>query len=260
MKIRKVINETQKRYVNENINTEIACKQHQHLLQVLHQYNIRTYLLPTVSHLPEQVFTRDIGFAISNKLFLAKMKYNIRKEERDLFGQWLLQKRIHAVKMKHVIEGGDVIVDGNKVFVGQSSRTSSEAVDELKQHLPNYHIYSLKFNPAYLHLDCVFQPISTDEALIYSPAFQSDERNFLKSIYDTIDVTEKEQFTLGTNILSIGNKTIISLSINKEVNRQLEKRGYKIIPLDITEIIKSGGSFRCITLPILREHVSFHPE
>jgi N-dimethylarginine dimethylaminohydrolase len=65
-------------------------------------------------------------------------------------------------------------------------------------------------------------------------------------------VSEEEQFTLGTNVLSIGNKKVLSLPVNKNVNKELRDRGFEVIEVDITEIIKSGGSFRCCTLPILR--------
>ena len=68
-----------------------------------------------------------------------------------------------------------------------------------------------------------------------------------------IEVTDEEAFTLGTNVLSIGDKKIISLPVNKKVNEELEKRGFEVIEVDLTEIIKSGGSFRCCTLPIERK-------
>jgi N-dimethylarginine dimethylaminohydrolase len=53
-------------------------------------------------------------------------------------------------------------------------------------------------------------------------------------------------------VLCIGNKKILSLPINKQVNQNLRNRGFEVIEVDISEIIKSGGSFRCCTLPILR--------
>jgi N-dimethylarginine dimethylaminohydrolase len=71
--------------------------------------------------------------------------------------------------------------------------------------------------------------------------------------YDLIHVEEDEQFTLGVNVLSIGNGKVISLPINKNTNKELKKRGYEIIEVDITEIIKSGGSFRCCSMPIVRK-------
>ena len=74
----------------------------------------------------------------------------------------------------------------------------------------------------------------------------------LKKHYDLIEISEQEQFTLGPNVLSIGQKKVISLPINQETNAALTARGYTIIEVDFSEIIKSGGSFRCCTLPIRR--------
>ncbi|MFD6004940.1 arginine deiminase family protein [Bacillus subtilis] len=45
---------------------------------------------------------------------------------------------------------------------------------------------------------------------------------------------------------------MISLPGNRHVNQQLSKRGYHIIEIDLSEIIKSGGSFRCCTMPLIR--------
>jgi N-dimethylarginine dimethylaminohydrolase len=45
---------------------------------------------------------------------------------------------------------------------------------------------------------------------------------------------------------------VFSLPCNKQVNQELRNRGYDIIEVDMTEIIKSGGSFRCCTLPLKR--------
>ena len=53
-------------------------------------------------------------------------------------------------------------------------------------------------------------------------------------------MSEKEQFTLGTNVLSIGNNRILSLPVNKQVNEQLRHHQFEVIEVDITEIIKSG--------------------
>lgn len=40
-------------------------------------------------------------------------------------------------------------------------------------------------------------------------------------------------------MLGIGNKKVLSLPVNKQVNKQLRNRGFEVIEVDITEIIKS---------------------
>ncbi|MBD1378680.1 dimethylarginine dimethylaminohydrolase family protein [Metabacillus arenae] len=253
MRISEIINETQRRYKKDNINTKLAQKQHHRFLGELRMRNIETILLPPIERYPEQVFTRDIGFTIGEKLFVSQMGMKLRQGEEKILINWLDEQQIPYFNLKeHSVEGGDVIVDQNTVYVGVSDRTEEGVTSHLQHILPDYEIISLPLASNILHLDCVFNPISSEEALIYSPALTKDDIDILSSRYKLIEVSEEEQFTLGTNTLSIGDKKIISLPQNKEVNKKLRSLGYEIIEVDISEIIKSGGSFRCCTLPLVR--------
>jgi N-dimethylarginine dimethylaminohydrolase len=254
MKIRDVINETQRVYANENIDTDKAVSQHNQLLSVLAEHGVEVILLPPYQQYPEQVFTRDIGFTLDSVLIAAQLKREIRKGEEKVLIEWLEQEHIPYYQMTEgSIEGGDIIMDGKNIWIGDSDRTSVKAIDKIQSLLPEFHIANMPFEAKYLHLDCVFNVISNTEALIFPPAFLRSELEVLANHYEWIEVCEEEQFTLGTNVLSIGNKTLLSLPINQEVNEELRLRGYEVIEVDISEIIKSGGSFRCITMPLVRE-------
>src|SRR5690625_3504285 len=66
MKIREVINETQKVYEKVGIDREIALEQHGNFIQKLIEYGVKVKLLPAYEQFPEQVFTRDIGFTLGD--------------------------------------------------------------------------------------------------------------------------------------------------------------------------------------------------
>jgi N-dimethylarginine dimethylaminohydrolase len=253
MTIREVINETQKEFKDEGIHIKRALEQHREFVRTLESNGIEVVLLPYHKKFPEQVFTRDIGFTLGQTIFVAKMAHDIRIGEEDVLKQWLDDEEMSYFNLaEDRIEGGDVIVDGKTIYVGLSNRTHQEAVEHLQSLLIQYDVKAIPFKEKYLHLDCVFNVISPDAALIYRPALTKEDIDLFSSRYELIDVSEEEQFTLGTNVLCIGNKKILSLPINKQVNEKLRSRGFEVIEVDITEIIKSGGSFRCCTLPILR--------
>jgi len=253
MEIAEVINEVQEEYADENINRLKAMEQHRAFTDALVQHGVSVYMLPPGKTKPEQVFTRDIGFTIGNRLFISEMASEIRQGEETVLRKWLFDNGLPSQKLSnHEIEGGDVIIDGQKVFVGISSRTSEEAVDRLKELLSDYDVYPIPFNEKYLHLDCVFNILSPTEALIFPEALDESTIQLLQEMYNTIEVNEEEQFTMGTNVLSIGHKRVFSLPMNVKVNQQLRESGYSVIEVDFSEIIKSGGSFRCCTLPIKR--------
>lgn len=253
MTIKEPINETQKQYLKENIDTELAQKQHKVLVQTLRDLGIEVHLLPPQEKFPEQVFTRDIGFTLGHQVFVADMAHDVRiGEEREFITYLEHEKITYTNLVGDIIEGGDVLIDGNTIYVGISNRTNVEAIQHLQTLLPTYDVIEIPFTDTYLHLDCVFNIISPNEALIFPGEIDKDKAKFLASRYELIKVSEEEQATLGTNVLSIGEKRILSLPINKDVNEKLKDRGYEIIEVDITEIIKSGGAFRCCTLPLLR--------
>lgn len=253
MNIRDVINDTQKHFKDEGIHIKKAMEQHDNFVKVLQDHGVEVIKLSVQEQFPEQVFTRDIGFTIGQTIFVAEMANKIRQGEEEVLKNWLKKEKISYYNLvADEIEGGDVIVHHNTVYVGLSNRTNQNAIDHLQSLLPHYEVITIPFTEKYLHLDCVFNILSEHEALIYPDALKKQEIKKLQSRFDLIEVSKEEQFTLGTNVLSIGGKKVISLPINKNVNEQLRNRGYEVIEVDITEIIKSGGSFRCCTLPLLR--------
>jgi N-dimethylarginine dimethylaminohydrolase len=253
MRISEIINETQRLYAEENIDQELAAEQHDAFVESLRNQGVEAILLPHVEKFPEQVFTRDIGFTIGQRLFISHMGRGIRQGEDNILIDWLQDNHYPYHNLTtNSIEGGDVIIDRDTVFVAVSGRTSEKAIQNLTGLLSGYKVVLLRIDRAYLHLDCVFNVLSPEDALIFSPALQREDLDQLSSRYDLIEVDKSEQFKMGTNVLSIGNKKVYSLPVNKKVNKELRSRGYDVIEVDISEIIKSGGSFRCCTLPLLR--------
>ncbi|MBZ5752679.1 dimethylarginine dimethylaminohydrolase family protein [Metabacillus rhizolycopersici] len=254
MTIREVINETQEHFKNEGIHIERALEQHGEFVKTLKNNGIEVILLPYHKKYPEQVFTRDIGFTLGQTIFVANMATDVRAGEENVLKQWLEDEDISYYNLEgEIIEGGDVVIDQETIYVGLSNRTNQKAAEQLQLLLNQFNVIPISFKDKYLHLDCVFNVVSPEVALIYPNALTKKDIELFSSRYELIEVSEEEQFQLGTNVLNIGNKKVLSLPVNEKVNKQLRNRGFQVIEVDITEIIKSGGSFRCCTLPILRE-------
>ena len=252
MAIDEVINEVQKKYEDENIDIQRAMSQHAEFEKLLKENGVEVITLPTSEKYPEQVFTRDIGFTIGNEVFIADLAANIRKGEEITLKEWLIAQDIPYQSATDRMEGGDIIVDRYTIYIGISSRTSEEAVNKLEEKLPDHQLKRIPFDGRYLHLDCVFNILSPEKALVFSAAFDQETLHQLADSYQLIEVAEDEQFSLGTNVLSIGNNKIFSLPQNEQVNANLRANGFEVIEVDFSEIIKSGGSFRCCSMPVER--------
>lgn len=74
---------------------------------------------------------------------------------------------------------------------------------------------------------------------------------------DIINVTREEQENFATNLLNMGNHTLmVSLSRNKRVIAELESRGYRILNAEITKLVNGYGAVHCLTAPVRRRRVS----
>lgn len=253
MAIEDIINDVQKQYKEENIDVERAMEQHRIFEQQLRKHGVEVVKLPSSEQFPEQVFTRDIGFTVGEDVFVAEMASDIRKGEEVALEEWLADENIPFQTTADRVEGGDVLIDREKIFVGISSRTSEQAVAMLEKELTDHEVIRVPFEEKYLHLDCVFNILSPEVALIFPQALSADMVDYLGSMYTLIEVSAEEQFTLGTNVLSIGNGKVFSLPMNQDVNAAMRAHGFEVIEVDFSEIIKSGGSFRCCSMPLERK-------
>src|SRR5690625_8015875 len=73
MQISEVINETQKHYLELNIDINKAVTQHQNFTKVMQDHGVEVFEIEAKPALSEQVFTRDIGFTIGDRVFVAQL-------------------------------------------------------------------------------------------------------------------------------------------------------------------------------------------
>ncbi|BCB05538.1 dimethylarginine dimethylaminohydrolase family protein [Bacillus sp. KH172YL63] len=253
MRINEIINETQKHFLKENINIDKAVEQHKTFVETLEKHGSEVIHLTPSPAFNEQVFTRDIGFTIHEHFFVASMNTDVRSGEVETLKNWLKANEVPSRGLLHSIEGGDVLVDGENIWIGVSGRTNQLAIQSLRNQLPEYTVHEIPLKDDILHLDCVFTIISSEWAIVYPPAFSPEDLALIKEHYQVITVSDDEQFQMGPNVLAIGDNKIISLVQNHSMNERIRDKGFEVIELDLSEIIKSGGSFRCCTLPLIRE-------
>ncbi|MBS3122936.1 hypothetical protein J4434_08715 [Candidatus Woesearchaeota archaeon] len=254
-----------KNYCDPNLKptAEKAVPEFEAYKRTLEQYGVKVYLPHAVKGVPDQLTPRDISFVIGNTFYIAGMKKESRKVEYKGI-EYLFDKfdgNIIYVPNGIVVEGGDILVDKDVVYVGLSQRTDRRGLEFLRQNLgkdykiiPCY-LKSLDESEDVLHLDCAFNPIGEGCALIYKEGFEFIPK-IIEDRYHFITVTKEEQQILGTNVLSISPNTLIVRHGKEFVN--LNKRirnatGVNVVEIKFDEAPKTGGSFRCCALPLYRE-------
>jgi N-dimethylarginine dimethylaminohydrolase len=206
------------------------------------------------------MMTRDIGVVIGDTFVVTTMAAKSRRHEwrgyAHLFEHFPEHVKVLFGPEDLVIEGGDIVVDQGKVFVGIGQRTTLAGAAWLMQLVPGYEIVPVNLNgledgEAVLHLDCSFLPVGDGFALIY-PGGMRDVPAALRESYELIEVSRDEQQMLGTNVLSLSPDCVISRDDSVRINSELRARSIEVIELPYSEPPKTGGSFRCCTLPLHR--------
>jgi N-dimethylarginine dimethylaminohydrolase len=257
-----IINETQRQYYHgpDAPTAAAVTEQLNGFIDVLTSRGIEVHQPHPLAYLPDQMMTRDIGVVIGDTFVVTTMAARSRRHEwrgyAHLFELFPEHVKVLFGPEDLVIEGGDVIVDRGKVFVGIGQRTTLAGAAWLMQLVPGFEIVPINLNGLddgedVLHLDCSFLPVGDGHALIYRDGLKEIPAA-LRETYDLIDVTRDEQQMLGTNVLSISPTSVISQPTMTRINDEMRARSIEVIEVPYSEPPKTGGSFRCCTLPLHR--------
>ncbi len=220
--------------------------------ELLERYGVRLHLLRHSDDHPWQMYTRDIGFVIGSKLYFSALReLPDRVGEIDAVRECLADlddQDVIEIKSGR-IEGGDVLVDEDVVYVGLGTRTAPEAAAELAQYAE---VRTLYLGPNVMHLDTRMTILPERNLLICPSAFQPEDLDMLRRRFSVIEVTDAEALAMGTNVFVIDPETVVVHAEFGRISRAIEDRGLKVEPLNFSEPNALLGSFRCATMPLAR--------
>ncbi len=254
---------------------EDMTKEMQAVAEVLKKYDVEVYR-PEVIKDYNQIFSRDIAFVIEDKLIKANILPDRDREYRAI------QHVTDAVGADHVIElpeechveGGDVMPWNDYIFIGTYSgedypdyitaRTNMDAVIAIQELFPHKTVKSFELRKSNtdpkenaLHLDCCFQPIGKDKAIIHKNGFLvASEYEWLVDFFgaeNIFEITKEEMYHMNSNIFSISENVIISEKHFTRLNHWLREHGFTVEEVPYAEIAKQEGLLRCSTLPLIRD-------
>lgn len=243
--------------------------------KILKKHGVEVFRPINISDV-NQIFSRDISFVIENRFFRTNIIEDRAEEVKGIqyITDQIPESNFIQVPVECRIEGGDVIVHGNHLFVGYSeepdfskytvARTNRAGVDFLQLQFPEKTIHAFElvkcdedpFKNA-LHLDCCFQPFGEKFALIYPGGFKNkSDFEFLLNFFgkeNVIEISQQEMFDMGCNVFSISPKVLISADHLSRINAEIRQKGVTVEETPYYEVAKMGGMFRCSTLPLNRD-------
>lgn len=250
-------------------------KEMEAVTKVFEKYDVKVYR-PELIKDCNQIFTRDIAFVIDDVLVKANILPN-REEELEAI-QYIIDqidpKKVVRPPEEVHIEGGDVMLWNDHIFIGTykgsdyknyiTARTNIEGVEYIKNLFPHktvkaFDLVKSKIEPRdnALHLDCCFQPVGKDKAIIYKSGFR-EESDYLYlvdlfGIDNLFHITREEMYNMNSNVFSIAEDVVISERNFTRLNAWLRDHGITVEEVPYAEIAKQEGLLRCSTMPLLRD-------
>jgi len=243
--------------------------------EILEKYNVQVFR-PDIIENYNQIFARDIAFVIEDTFIEANILPDREKEYKAIdkvISQIDPSKVVVLPKECHV-EGGDVMPWNEYIFVGTYSgsdyadyitaRTNMDAVIALQELFPHKKVKSFELRKSNtnakdnaLHLDCCFQPIGKDKAILHKNGFLIErEYEWLVDFFgkeNVFEITKEEMYNMNSNIFSISEEVIISEKNFTRLNTWLRENGFTVEEVAYSEISKQEGLLRCSTLPLIRD-------
>lgn len=145
-----------------------------------------------------------------------------------------------------------------------TARTNAAAVAYLQEQFPHKVVKSFDLRKSNtdprqnaLHLDCCFQPIGKDKAILHKNGFLVEEEyRWLLNYFgpeNVFEISSEEMYQMFSNVFSISPEVIVSERSFTRLNTWLREKGFTVEEVPYAEIGKQEGLLRCSTLPLVRE-------
>ena len=245
------------------------------VVKVFEKYDVQIFR-PEVIKDCNQVFARDIAFVIEDKFIKANI---LPHREREIEA---IHNVIDQIKPENIIklpeechvEGGDVMPWNDYIFIGTYSgsdypdlitaRTNTNAVMALQNLFPKKKVKAFELRKSNtdakenaLHLDCCFQPVGKDKAILHKNGFLIEkEYQWLVDFFgkdNIFEITKDEMYNMFSNVFSISEDVVISERNFTRLNAWLRSQGFTVEEVPYAEIAKQEGLLRCSTMPLIRD-------
>lgn len=257
-------------------------RERENLKSVLEKYGVRV-LRPRLltNHEKESdkkrgssnFFARDPFFTIGSSVIEGSLRFFHRRNEilpiRNILTEETYNSNAYYVSVPPAdisqgihseagpfLEGGDILVLGKTVFVGNSGLASNRnGYRWLKSYLSHwdYQVVEVPLRKEVLHLDCALSPVREGLMIVCEEAMPNGIPEPLKS-WDRIRVPYQDLAYLAVNGLPVNEEVYITDPKFEYIAGELQKRNIRVELIDFQISRSLGGSFRCSTQPLERSY------
>jgi dimethylargininase len=214
--------------------------QHAEYRKVLRDLGLEVITVPRDDTNADSCFVEDNAVVRGKRALMCRMARKSRRNEveavADVLGQYL--KIVHA-KPPATVEGGDVIHFEDRLISGVSQRTNPAGVSQMSEWL-EVKVDSIR-DLGMVHLKSYATYLGRNTLIVSSRFAKHD----LFRQLTLIELPDKEAYAADT--LAIGD-TVLMASGRPVAQSLVKQAGFKVVPLDVSEIEKCEGALTCLSI------------
>ncbi len=233
------------------VDTAVAVRQWETLHDTYQRLGHVVDVVDPVPGLPDMVYAANGGLILDGTAIVARFKYPQRQQESIAYAQWMKSHGYTTVQTQHVNEGqGDLLPVGEMILAGTGFRTDPRAHAEIAEIVGRPVVSLQLVDPRFYHLDTALSVLDDATIAYYPPAFTESSRAQLKKLFlNAIVVESADAYVFGLNAVSDGRHVVYPAAA-AGFAEQLSTTGFEPIGVDMSELLKGGGSIKCCTLEV----------
>jgi arginine dihydrolase len=201
--------------------------------------------------LPDMVYAANSALVVDGIALLARFQHPQRRGEEPAYARWFADHGFTVIQTDAVHEGeGDLVLAGETILAGSGFRTDPAAHREVARILDREVIGLELVDPRFYHLDTALFALGADQVAYFPEAFSADSRRVLRSRFpDAIVADEADALAFGLNAICDGRHVFLPAPAEGMAKR-LDDAGWEPVPIDLSELLRGGGSVKCCTLEL----------
>lgn len=229
------------------INQPLAVRQHHDYCNLLRRCGVILEELPAAAEFPDCCFIEDAAMVLDDLVVVCRMGAAGRRGEEQVVEAALRKifsgrRRLKKISAPGTLDGGDVLVAGKRVFVGGSSRSNRQGIEQFSGWLAalGYRVQVVPVERC-LHLKSAVTALDAETLLVNSGWVDTAEF----AGFRLVNVPPAEP--AAANVLRQKERLYLPAEFPRTAEL-LRSHGYAVETVPASEVLKAEGGMTCCSL------------
>lgn len=226
------------------IDVELARAQHDEYRRHLADAGYSIEVVPTDQAHPDCVFIEDTAVIVGEVAVISRPGAISRRGETLSVAAALSSRfAITQITEPGTLDGGDVLIMGDVVYVGRSTRTNSDGIDQLRAVAfhQGLDLVAVEVREV-LHLKSAVLPIDGKTVVVTPGTVEEDKLDALEIFYE--DEAERYRFSA----LPLGEGRVLVTASAPFTAELVARAGHEVVPIDVSQFQAADGGLTCLSI------------